>query len=88
MVHSKFVGFVRVSCGTIIGSYVPYIMLRQCCFSDFKNFEENFGIPRAPLVHALHYHLFVAKLIQIIARSLWGYRTIRNFINWRQQKFL
>jgi hypothetical protein len=62
-----------VSCVTAIGSYVMYVMQRRCCFLDLENFEEKFGIPLAPQVHTLHYHLFVAELIQKIARSLWGY---------------
>ncbi len=62
-----------VLCVNVIRSYVPYVMQRWCCFSDLENFEENFGIPFAPQVHTLQYHLFVAELIQKIARSLWGY---------------
>ncbi len=40
---------------TVVGSYVPYVMRRRCCFSDLKCFDENFGIPLAPQVHTLQY---------------------------------
>jgi hypothetical protein len=42
-------------------------------FQTWEIFDENFGIPLAHQVHTLQYHLFVAELIQKIARSLRGY---------------
>ncbi len=45
-----------VSCVTVIGLYIPYVMRRWCCFSDLGSFEENFGITLAPQVHTLQYH--------------------------------